>query len=68
MTSLAAITAVTGDSLSLSFDVNNGGSIDRAEFHWANPNGLDLGKAFDKLDLDNDGFVNVRRQQEEQRH
>ena len=37
-------------------DVNNDGRIDRAEFHWANPD-QDLYEEFRKLDLDNDGFI-----------
>ena len=58
MFTLAAMTAVSGSSSQLGFDVNNDGRIDRAEFHWANPDVVDLHQAFGKLDLNNDGFIN----------
>ena len=58
MFTLTAMTAVSGSSLPFGFDVNNGGRIDRAEFHWANPDVVDLHQAFGKFDLNNDGFIN----------
>ena len=58
MFTLAAMTAVSGSSLPFGFDVNNDGRIDRAEFHWANPDVVDLHQAFGKFDLNNDGFIN----------
>ena len=58
MFTLAAMTAVSGSSSPFGFDVNNDGRIDRAEFHWANPDVVDLHQAFGKFDLNNDGFIN----------
>merc|ERR1712242_650167 len=50
------IAAMTVSGQPYGVDVNNDGRIDRAEFHWANPD-LDLYEVFGKIDTNNDGFI-----------
>merc|ERR1711876_173862 len=56
------IAAMTVSGQPYGIDVNNDGRIDRAEFHWANPD-LDLYEEFGKLDLNKDGFIDQSEQQ-----
>merc|ERR1711878_267555 len=63
--SILAVMTVSGQQNQYGIDVNNDGRIDRAEFHWANPD-LDLYEEFGKLDLDKDGFIDQAEQQTNQ--
>merc|ERR1712242_562119 len=54
--SILAVMTVSGQQNQYGVDVNNDGRIDRAEFHWANPD-LDLYEVFGKIDTNNDGFI-----------